>query len=452
MVALCCASSLAAARQEPSSRRIPVVVVPGVTGSRLRNTASGEDVWGPARTFFGPKDRGHGLALPLREDDEALDPLEPNGTIFQVRLLSWTKEVYRPLRKAFEQAGYRLGDLGRLAPDADLFFFAYDWRQDNLDTAERLHRALELLASGSSDPRVHLVCQSNAARVCRWLAKYGGLSLEEAEAGRLPARRYRITKLILVGASNGGSMRQLHELHSGRKYVPGIGRFLGPETLFTLRTLFGDLPADREGLFVDADGRPLDVDLYDPASWTTYGWSIFDRDVELELQGKAQAEIFGERGDRVGYLTDVLDRARRVHLALDRASAAFGGTAIYLLLNRSGVAPTRAQIVPRKDGGWRLRFFDDPGVQNSIRMVSLLAAPGDGHATLASQLGLSRQESDALAGRREASGGHFEVVLTRAAHEAILEFLAAPEPTPRPLSSGVPVTRASLAPEHRDEP
>jgi hypothetical protein len=423
---------------------VPVIVVPGVTGSRLLNTASDVEVWGPARSFFSPKDRGHGLALPIREEEAARDPLVPIGTIFHVRLLSWTKEVYRPLRRALEEAGYRFGELSQPDAQSSLYFFAYDWRRDNVETAARLHRALELLASGRRDSRVHLVCQSNAARVCRWVAKYGGLSLEEAEAGERPSRRYRLTKLILVGASNGGSMRQLHELHGGRRYVPGVGRYLGPETLFTLRTLFGDLPAEAEGLFVDENGRPLDVDLYDPESWTTYGWSIFDPELEASLRDEPQAGIFGDIKDRLGYLTEVLGRARRVHEQLDRAAPGFQDTELFLLLNRSGVAPARAQLVPRKEGGWRTRFFDDPAVRNSIHLVSLLGAPGDGHATVASQVGLSPQERAAVAAEREAAGGHFEVVLTRLAHDAILEFLAAPESAPPLPSAPLTLTRAAV--------
>jgi hypothetical protein len=426
-----------------SVRDVPVVIVPGVTGSRLRDAARNVEVWGPARNFFSPKDRGHALALAIRPEHEALDPLLPSGTIFQVKLLTWTKEVYRPLRRALEQEGYRLGELEQPDPEASLFFFAYDWRRDNVHTAQQLHQRLELLASGRQDPRVHLVCQSNAARVCRYLAKYGGQSLAEAEAGKPPERRYRLTKLVLVGASNAGSMRQLHELHGGRRYVPGVGRYLGPETLFTLRTLFGDLPADSDGLFLDEGGKTLPIDVYDPASWTTYGWSIFDPDVQRALDQAPRPELFGDRDERLRYLAVVLGRARRVHDLLARPAAGFDGTGLFLLLNGSGVAPARAQLVPRKDGGWRTLFFDDPAVRNSIHLQSLLGAPGDGHATLSSQAGLSAQERAAVVAEREASGGHFEVVLTRVAHEAILEFLAHPEPKELPRSTGVPITRAA---------
>jgi hypothetical protein len=422
-------------------RELPVVVVPGVTGSRLKDPERDVEVWGTARSFFTPKDRGHSLALPIREGDEARDALVPSGTIFHVRLLTWSKEVYRPLRRALEQGGYRSGEL--VQPEASLFFFDYDWRRDNVEIAKRLHQSLELLVSGRRDPRVHLVCQSSGARVCRYVAKYGGLSLEEAEAGEQPKRGYRLTKLILVGASNGGSMRQLHELHNGRRYVPSVGRFLGPETLFTLRPLFGDLPADSGALFVDEGGKLMAVDLYDPASWTTYQWSVFDPQIARQLDEDPRSELFGDADDRLRYLSEVLDRARRVHRLLELPAPGFEGTRIYLLLNGSGVAPARAQLVQRKDGGWRTRFFDDHAVRNNLHLHSLLGAPGDGHATLASQSSLSKQELAVVADEREASGGHFDVMLTRAAHDAILEFLGSPDAAPETTAPSPFITRAA---------
>ena len=110
------ASSLAA--QTAPADAVPVVIVPGVTGSKLNDEVRGVEVWGSAGSFFAPKDRGHGLALPIRPEDEAHGPLVPSGTIFHVRLLTWTKEVYRPLRRALEHAGYRLGELERPDPHA----------------------------------------------------------------------------------------------------------------------------------------------------------------------------------------------------------------------------------------------------------------------------------------------------------------------------------------------
>ena len=63
------------------------------------------------------------------------------------------------------------------------------------------------------------MCQSNGERICRYLAKYGAATLEEAEAGRTaPLPGIAIEKVLLVGTSNAGSLRILRELNRGRSY------------------------------------------------------------------------------------------------------------------------------------------------------------------------------------------------------------------------------------------
>ena len=45
------------------SLKVPVIVVPGITGTRLRDGESGKLVWGSARNVFFPRDGGYRLAL-----------------------------------------------------------------------------------------------------------------------------------------------------------------------------------------------------------------------------------------------------------------------------------------------------------------------------------------------------------------------------------------------------
>ena len=62
----------------------------------------------------------------------------------------------------------------------------------------------------------------------------GAASLEEAERGMaVDGDGFRVAHLILVGSSNGGSLRILREMLRGRSYIPWIGRRWQPEVLFT---------------------------------------------------------------------------------------------------------------------------------------------------------------------------------------------------------------------------
>ena len=220
LLAACAPKYSGLAKQPPTTPpSVPVVFVPGVTGVELRDSRTGEVVWGEGRNLLGPDDDGSRLALGPQ------DTLEPAGPIDQISVFGIHKPIYGPLRELLVRAGY--------VPEKTLFFFGYDWRRDLRESAGRLGRELEEIRrkQGGERLEVDLVCQSSGAHLCRYLAKY-----------ELPPT-LAVRRLVLVGASNGGSLRILRELDRGRRYVPLIGRFMSPEVLFTFPSLFQDLPS-----------------------------------------------------------------------------------------------------------------------------------------------------------------------------------------------------------------
>lgn len=370
---------------EPPS--VPVVFVPGVTGVVLRDSKTGEVVWGEGRNLLGPKDGGERLALGPD------DTLEPAGPIDEIRLFGIQKPIYGPLRELLVRAGY--------VPGETLFFFGYDWRRDLTEGAGRLRERLEELRGKQGRERleVDLVCQSSGAHLCRYLAKY-----------ELPPT-LAVRRLVLVGASNGGSLRILRELDRGRRYVPLIGRFMRPEILFTFPSLFQDLPTYRRGLFLDEKGKPLDVDLWDPESWRRYGWSVQGRDAELRR---------------------VLSEARRFQEMLRADSSRFGDTRVYVVGSADQPTPDRAVLV--RDGKeWKTFFTGDAWLRRRPVLEALATAEGDEHATVASQDWLSPQEKAALAlPPHRVEGGHFEALLTVEAGRFLLQALGDPVETRLP--------------------
>jgi len=358
---------------------VPVVFVPGVTGVVLRDSGTGEVVWGEGRNLLGPHDDGSRLAL------RPGDAIEPAGPIDEIRLFGIHKPIYGPLRTLLTRAGY--------VPGETLFFFGYDWRRDLTESAGRLRDWLEELRQkqGRESLEVDLVCQSSGAHLCRYLAKYG-----------LPPT-LAVRRLILVGASNGGSLRILRELDRGRRYVPLVGRFMSPEVLFTFPSLFQDLPIYRRDLFLDAKGKPLDVDLWDPESWRRYGWSVPGKDEELRR---------------------TLSDARHFQELLHADSPRFGNTRVYVVGSTDQPTPDRAVLV--RDGKeWKTFFTGDPWLRRRPALEALATAEGDEHAAVASQDWLSPQEKAALAlPPRRVKGGHFEALLTVEAGRFLLEALS----------------------------
>jgi len=401
---------------------VPVIFLPGITGSELDDTAAKRTVWGNARSFFLPRDDGYAIAHPIGTTDDVIEAGRP---ILDVRIATWRKDVYGPLLRFMQSHGYRLGDLRHPDPRADFFFFAYDWRLGSAVNARTLSDDLERLrtARGVATLTVHLVAQSGAAHIARFFVKYGGGTLDDARSGRARSSgTVRVAKLVLVGTSNGGSIRILRDLNRGRRYVRWIGRFFSPEVLFTFPSLYDDLPVSTDELFVDPSGATVAVDLFDAEAWRTHEWSIFAPDARE--RAASRPELFGpDDRARLEFLRRRLADARDLHALVDRDVPWFGDTRYYSIQNAYDPTPARA-VLDRSANGWETLFAGDAEVDRDPWLRSLAVAPGDGHATLDSQAWLSPQERAAMA-RRPAlvEGGHFEIVLSPAAHRRILEFL-----------------------------
>ncbi|RLE22395.1 MAG: hypothetical protein DRJ50_07715, partial [Actinobacteria bacterium] len=83
----------------------------------------------------------------------------------------------------------------------------------------------------------------------------------------------------------------------------------------------------------------------------------------------------------------------------------------------------RALLVQER-GEWRTYFLGDEKVDRDPVLRELASAPGDGHAGLASQRGLSAQEEAAVAATVQVEGGHFDAIIQPESINAILAFLA----------------------------
>ncbi|MFQ5350698.1 MAG: esterase/lipase family protein [Thermoanaerobaculia bacterium] len=404
--------------------KVPVVLVPGVTGTGLLDPATGRLVWGDGMAVIRPHDGGYALVKPLPPGvGRPGGALEPTKVLDAVRLGPITKEVYGPIVRLLERHGYSAGELASPRPGNDLFLFAYDWRDENAVSAARLAEALERLRRARGEERltVNLVCQSNGAHVCRWLAKFGGATLEEAESGAAaPPAWLGVRKLVLISSSNGGSLENLAWLTRGRRYVAVIGRRWTPEAIASIRAVFEDLPVYTRELFVDGSGEPLAVDLFDLDSWRRYGWSLLSPAVVRRIERRGRRDLFGDAAERAAYLGRMLDRAQRFHRQLRRDVAGFDGVRYYMIQNVDADTPARA-VLARRGDGWRLRFAEDRWVRRRPLWRRRLVESGDGHATVDSQLWLAPQERAAMAAEpARVSGDHFELILAPAAQRRLL--------------------------------
>ncbi|HEY0371779.1 MAG TPA: hypothetical protein VGD79_07240 [Thermoanaerobaculia bacterium] len=370
LLALGCASAPPPPAPAIHGDRPAVVLVPGMTGSRLCD-ADGKLLWGDSMRLLRPWDGGARLALPL---DGSRDDIRPCGPIREMRVAQWRKDIYGGLIDFLQRNG------------ENVYVFDYDWRRDNIEAARQLVAMLEKIGN----PRVQLICQSNGGYICRYAARFGDVSLDDAERGlRRPPAGVTIEQLILVGTTNGGSMRILREFNRGRQYIPVVGRRFRREVFFTYPALYQDLPAYRRDLFVDAD-----VDVFDAASWRKYNWSIYERSTPSDEQER--------------FLVDQLSYARRMHNLLHRTDDA-PLPRYHSIQSVDFPTPTRARL--ERDGNrWRTIFLDEDF--------------GDLHATQASQEWLSAPETAALAAPPvHVHGEHFELITTGETRALLLHIL-----------------------------
>src|SRR5215211_5763463 len=199
--------------------KAPVIVVPGMLGSRLVNRRTGAKVWPRAH----PKEDE--LSLPTspdlkqnRDDVVAADVVETAKLGFPIPEIKVYEELTETLAT---HAGYRRGDIDDPPPGGhqDIFYlFPYDWRRDNVETAQLLAEKISRLKQklGRPDLRFNLIAHSMGGLVARYYMMYGGEDvLGRAGAKVTWAGATGINKLVLVGVPNEGTMESVRALVEG---------------------------------------------------------------------------------------------------------------------------------------------------------------------------------------------------------------------------------------------
>ncbi|HEY9283187.1 MAG TPA: hypothetical protein VIP46_07015 [Pyrinomonadaceae bacterium] len=394
----------------------PVVIIPGILGSRLRNPATNEIVWPSAI-----RSETDGLSLPMTPDlARNRDALVADEIVTTARLIPKLERispevyVYRELLRALtDYAGYREGswDAPRAEDFEDTFYvFPYDWRRDNVETAAQLIGRLDELKRklGRPDLRFNVVAHSMGGLVARYAARYGAADLPPDGAAPRPtwAGASHVAKIFMIGTPNEGSAEAFVTLLEGYSITEGLRRRvrllnkLGREDAVSIPAVYQLLPHAESARFLDENLRELTVDLYDPNAWRGYGWSpISDAEFRARYaRGEAKDEN-GPVGPRPAeeldaYFAAVLKRARRFHEALDAPSPvpppvplfAFGGDCEETL---------SAPVIMRdaKTNGWRTVTQPRP-LRNSAgrewkrkEVERAMFEPGDGRVTRRSLMG-----------------------------------------------------------------
>lgn len=413
---------------EVTGRRVgkrPIIVIPGILGSKLVNKRTGETAWPSA--FRSKTDT---LALPVSPDLKAnRDELEPSQILdtAQFARLTPAVRVYAQLLDALQNyGGYRRGDWNSPPPDGDrdtFYVFAYDWRRDNVETAaEFLRRTDELKRKlNRPDLRFNIIAHSMGGLIARYAAMYGESDLPEDE--KSPALTWTgardINKIFMFGVPNEGSMEAFTTLLDGYSVTEGLRprvrllNKLNRDDVLTAPALFQLLPHEATARFLDENLQELKIDLYDAVTWRKYGWSaLYDskprrakesssaRADEMktnanEVEKMASGGASDSRQTLEAYFVAALRRAKLFQNALDAGLRQSARAPVALYAFGGDCEETLAAPIIRRDAKTgetvtqtRPQPFDAPNGHRYTRaeLIRAMYEPGDGRVTRRSLL------------------------------------------------------------------
>ncbi len=348
---------VAFAQPSSATRRAPIIIIPGITGSELVNDETGEVVW-----FKPQRSKVDDLRLPITKSlVRNRDKLVVRDIIRGVQVARWLPEVeiYSQLISALEKrAGYVEGnwnDPPANGFESTFYVFPYDWRRDNVENARLLVQRIEALKRKLAKPdlKFNIIAHSMGGLISRYAAMYGNSDIGAGKPKPTWAGGKHLEKIFMLGTPNEGAISAFDAMINGFSYLGrGVNipffQDLSRFDVVTLPSMFQLMPQNGSLRLFDADLKPLKIDLYDPRTWEEYGWSISD-DPDFRKKFDIIEQEYAEPYFRVA-----LERAKQFQAALN----ASGGPppVSYYLLGSDCKETLDGAVLVRKKNRWRLIF------------------------------------------------------------------------------------------------
>ena len=375
----------------------PVILIHGLMGSTLVDSKTGKQVWPGGYTSLAFSDYRDLVEMPSADrEGEGLVPGELFANFAGV-------DFYSALIKSLETVGrFERGVPGeKVGPQRRRYYvFLYDWRKDNVESVRKLHALIEQIRVDYQDPklRVDIIAHSNGGLIANYYLRYGPRDvLDDATFTPWNEGHDRVRRVVMLGTPSLGSVRSVERLLYGMR----IGlRTIPVEVMASLATPFEALPHPDVRPIVDRNGKPVDIDIYDPAMWQARHWSVYSPEVIARVRASGATAAAGDAAvaKLQALFVTHLHRAKNFQLALtgplpatEVEVAVFGGdckmTAARGLLVEDGNGG-RVVFRPNETGPGRI---GEPGKKPSkaerLDYEALLADPGDGLVTRDSQVG-----------------------------------------------------------------
>ncbi len=390
--------------------RNPVIVIPGILGTRLVDADSGRVVWGAfSGASVNPRDLDDArlVALPVEEGlplSALVDSVQPDGVLEQVEVnlfgIPIDIQAYVGILSALGVGGYRDESLGLNAIDYGdghftCFQFDYDWRRDNVENAQRLQAFIdekrayiqaeyrERYGIENAEIKFDIVAHSMGGLVTRYFLRYGDADLrEDGEPPEVTwAGAEDVERAILIGTPNAGALSALDQLVNGYDVGRPILPLYPSALLGTFPSIFELLPRSRHRLVVwDGDPEKPVEDLLDPELWERFGWGLAARDQRTERLLEAFVEGVDDPEARRQIALElqetILWRAETFQEAIDVPADPPEGLGLYLV---AGDAEATASLVSVDSETGDIKVIDTaPGDGTVLRASALMDERLDG--------------------------------------------------------------------------
>lgn len=360
----------------------PVIVIPGILGSRLRRQHSDEDLWPPNTILSLLVDRQQQLALKF--DPKTLEVLPDDVEAYDLFEGALGRDFYGEILRTLEHSGgYARGEPGKPVDGHRRRYYVlpYDWRQDNVVTARKLDALIEQIRSDYRNPglKVDVIGHSMGGLITRYYLRYG--TADVLDGNELPVNLQgaaKLNKVILLGTPNLGTVTSVHRFLRGWKL--GL-RTIPPEVLVTMPSIYELFPHPLNDWLIGVNGEPLDRDLFDTDTWRELRWSVFDQDKAMELRARGQDVEAMQR-----WFEKRLNRARRFVWAL---TVPLPSIPVRIIVFGGDCNPTPARLLLEKGGGEAMTRLSPDEIRHprpGVDYDSLMLEPGDGIVTRASLL------------------------------------------------------------------
>jgi len=367
--------------------RNPIIVIPGILGSRLVDDVSGQTVWGAFRANYADPSTAQGrqlIALSLDSVSEEAAAvytehshekndvgfIRPDGVLENLELnlagFPITIQAYAGILTTLGAGGYRDRALGLNTIDYGTdhftcFQFDYDWRRDIAYNAKKFGEFIEArrrevqaqyvkeFGIHNAEVKFDIAAHSMGALLTRYYLRYGGKPLpQEGTTGPVTwAGAKDIERAVLIAPPNAGSLEAFDQLRNGFN----TGRPLLPHCpaaiLGTFPSVYQLLPRSRHGSLVwDGDETKPVTNLLEPKLWQDMGWGLAANDkTTQEILTQLLPDIEDADARRqiaLKFQAHALQRAKQFQSAIDIPAKPPRGLELFLV---AGDAANVASVI-----------------------------------------------------------------------------------------------------------